>query len=127
MWLLSKSGWDINLPGIGDFFGGIGHLFGSLASWPASALVPLLIVLLGIVLIFGRKFIGALFLVLLIMIILPHFLIIPGILMIIFFPVVLIIIGIIILFGLVYMVLHVLNKLKIWYRLYFTKPNNNKP
>ena len=97
MWLLSKSGWDINLPGIGDFFGGIGHLFGSLASWSASALVPLLIVLLGIVLIFGRKFIGALFLVLLIMIILPHFLIIPGILMIIFFPVVLIIIGIIIL------------------------------
>jgi hypothetical protein len=97
IWLLSRSGWDINLPGIGDFFAGIGNVFGSLASWSASALVPLLIIFLGIVLILGRKFIGALFLVLLIMIILPHFLIVPGILMIIFFPVVLIIIGIIIL------------------------------
>lgn len=97
LWILKQSGWDINLPGIGDFFAGIGHFFGSLASWSASALVPVLIIFLGIVLILGRKFFGALFLVLLLMIILPHFLIIPGILMIIFFPVVLIIIGIIIL------------------------------
>lgn len=97
LWILKQSGWDINLPGIGDFFAGIGHFFGSLAGWSASALVPVLIIFLGIVLILGRKFFGALFLVLLLMIILPHFLIIPGILMIIFFPVVLIIIGIIIL------------------------------
>lgn len=97
LWILKQSGWDINLPGIDDFFAGIGHFFGSLASWSASALVPVLIIFLGIVLILGRKFFGALFLVLLLMIILPHFLIIPGILMIIFFPVVLIIIGIIIL------------------------------
>jgi hypothetical protein len=97
LWILKQSGWDINLPGIGGFFSGIGHFFGNLASWSASALVPVLIIFLGIVLILGRKFFGALFLVLLLMIILPHFLIIPGILMIIFFPVVLIIIGIIIL------------------------------
>jgi len=97
LWILKQSGWDINLPGIGDFFAGIGHFFGNLASWSASALVPLLIIFLGVVLILGRKFFGALFLVLLLLIILPHFLIIPGILMIIFFPVILIVIGIIIL------------------------------
>jgi hypothetical protein len=97
LWMLKQSGWDINLPGIGGFFAGIGHFFGNLFSWSASALVPLLIIFLGVVLILGRKFFGALLLVLLLMIILPHFLIIPGILMIIFFPVVLIVIGIIIL------------------------------
>ena len=96
LWILKQSGWDINLPGIGSFFAGIGSFFGNLFSWSASALVPLLIIFLGIVLILGRKFFGALFLVLLLLIILPHFLILPGILMIIFFPVVLIIIGIII-------------------------------
>jgi len=97
LWILKQSGWDINLPGIGGFFAGIGSFFGNLFSWSASALVPLLIIFLGIVLILGRKFFGALFLVLLLLVILPHFLILPGILMIIFFPVVLIIIGIIIL------------------------------
>ena len=97
LWILKQSGWDINLPGIGGFFAGIGNFFGNLFSWSALALVPLLIIFLGIVLILGRKFFGALFLVLLLLVILPHFLILPGILMIIFFPVVLIIIGIIIL------------------------------
>ncbi len=97
LWLLKRSGWDVNFPGIGDFFAGIGHFFGSLATMSVSALVPILVIFLGIILILGRKFIGALFLVLLFIIILPHFLIIPGILMVIFFPVVLVIIGIIIL------------------------------
>lgn len=97
LWLLKRSGWDVNFPGIGDFFAGIGHFFGSLATMSVSALVPILVIFLGVILILGRKFIGALFLVLLFIIILPHFLIIPGILMVVFFPVVLIIIGIIIL------------------------------
>jgi hypothetical protein len=97
LWLLKRSGWDVNFPGIGDFFAGIGHFFGSLATMSVSALVPILVIFLGVILILGRKFIGALFLVLLFIIILPHFLIIPGILMVIFFPVVLVIIGIIIL------------------------------
>ncbi len=97
LWILKRSGWDINLPDFGEFFAGIGQFFGNLFSWSAVATVPVLIILLGIVLILGRKFFGALLLVLLIMIILPHFLIIPGILMIIFFPVILIILGIIVL------------------------------
>jgi hypothetical protein len=97
LWILKKSGWDINLPGLGEFFSGIGQFFGNLFHMTAFATVPVLIILFGILLILGRKFLGALFLVLLIMIIVPHFLIIPGILMIIFFPIILIIIGIIVL------------------------------
>lgn len=84
LWILQKSGWNVNLPGIGDFFAGIGSFFGNLFHWSAAATVPVLIILFGIILILGRKFFAALFLVLLMMILLPHFLIIPGILMIIF-------------------------------------------
>lgn len=97
LWILKKSGWDINLPGIGDFFAGIGNFFGNFIHLSGAEAIPLLIILAGIILIAGRKFFGALFLVILIMILLPHFLIIPGILMIVFFPLILIIIGIIIL------------------------------
>jgi hypothetical protein len=97
LWILKQSGWDIHLPGIGEFLSGIGRFFGNLVSWSASAIIPLLILFLGVVLIFGRKLIGALLFVLLLLILLPHFLIIPGILMIIFFPVILIILGIVIL------------------------------
>jgi hypothetical protein len=95
--IMSKSGWDINLPGFGEFFGGIGRFFGNMAHWSADALLPVLVIFAGIVLIAGRRFFGALFLVILILILIPHFLIIPGILMFLFFPVLLIIIGIIIL------------------------------
>jgi hypothetical protein len=97
LWILGKSGWDINLPGVGDFFAGIGHFFGNIASWSVGATFPLLLLFIGIVLIAGRRFFGALLFVLLILIFIPHFLIFPGILMIIFFPVLLIIIGIIVL------------------------------
>lgn len=100
LWILKRSGWDINLPGVGDFFTGIGTFFDNLFHLSAGAAVPLLILLLGVVLILGRKFFAALFFVLLLMILLPHFLIIPGILMIILFPVILIVIGIIILINL---------------------------
>lgn len=97
LWILKQSGWDIHFPGIGEFFSGVGHFFSSLGHWSFGAIVPILIILVGISLIAGRRFFGALLFVLLLMIFIPHFLIIPGILMLIFFPVILIIIGIIIL------------------------------
>ncbi len=96
-WLLKKNGWDINLPDMGGFFAGIGHFFGNLFQLSAGAALPALIIVAGILLIIGRRFFGALFLVLLILILIPHFLILPGILMIVFFPITLIVIGIIIL------------------------------
>lgn len=93
LWILKRSGWDIHLPGLGYFF----ELAGNLFHWISGMSLPLLIVLLGVILIIGRKFFGALFLVLLLLIIIPNFLIIPGILMILFIPFFLIILGIIIL------------------------------
>lgn len=97
LWILKQSGWDIHFPNIGEFFSGIGHFFGNLTSWSGGSVLPILIIALGIVLILGRKFFGALFLVIILLIVIPNFLIIPGILMILFFPLILIIIGIIIL------------------------------
>lgn len=97
LWLLKQTGWDIHFPGIGEFFSSVGHFFGNLAQWSFSAAIPVLIILIGVGLILGRRFLGALLFVVLLMLILPNFLIIPGILMILFFPIILIIIGIIIL------------------------------
>jgi len=97
LWILKQSGWDIHFPGIGEFFSGVRHFFSNLAYWSFGAAVPVLIILFGIVLIIGRRFFGALLFVLLLLIFIPHFLIIPGILMFLFFPIILIIIGIIIL------------------------------
>lgn len=97
LWIMKQSGWDIHFPGIGDFFSGIGHFFSNLAHWSFGAALPVLIILIGIAVLAGRRFFGALLFVVLMMIFIPHFLIIPGILMILFFPLILIIIGIIIL------------------------------
>ena len=97
LWIMKQSGWDIHFPGIGDFFSGIGHFFSNLAHWSFGAALPVLIILIGIAVLAGRRFFGALLFVVLLMIFIPHFLIIPGILMILLFPLILIIIGIIIL------------------------------
>jgi hypothetical protein len=97
LWILKQSGWDIHLPNIGEFFSGVGNFISNLAHWSFGAIIPILIILIGISLIAGRRLFGALIFVLLMMIFIPNFLIIPGILMVLFFPLILIIIGIIIL------------------------------
>lgn len=97
LWILKQSGWDIHFPNIGEFFSSLGNFFGNLAHWSGGSILPILIIAFGILLILGRKFFGALFLVVILLIVLPNFLIIPGILMIVFFPLILIIIGILIL------------------------------
>ena len=97
LWILKQSGWDIHFPNIAEFFSRIGHLLGNLTSWSGGSALPILIIAFGIVLLLGRKFFGALFLFIILLIVIPNFLIVPGILMILFFPLILIIIGIIIL------------------------------
>jgi hypothetical protein len=97
LWILKQNGWDIHFPNIGEFFSSIGNFFGNMAHWSGGTVLPILIIAFGIILILGRKFFGALFLVILLMILLPNFIIIPGILMVLFFPIILIIVGIIIL------------------------------
>lgn len=97
LWILKRSGWDLNLPGIGDLFAAIGHFFGSMAHWSHQSVIPFLLLIAGILLLCGRRFFGALLFVIFLLMILPHFIIIPGLLLILFFPVILIIIGIILL------------------------------
>ena len=48
LWLLQKSGWNINLPGFGDFFAGIGSFFGNLFHLSAAAVLPMLIIFFGL-------------------------------------------------------------------------------
>lgn len=95
LWILKRGGWEINLPGFHEFFSGIANVFRSLASFSTEALIPIVLIFLGIMVIAGRKVIGAIILVLILLLIVPHFLIIPGIILIVFFPIILIILGII--------------------------------
>lgn len=97
LWILKSSGWEINLPGFHEFFSGIGNVIKAVANFSSDALIPIGIIFLGIVLIAGRKIIGAIIFIILLLLIIPHFLIIPGILLIILTPVILIIVGIILL------------------------------
>ena len=53
LWILKQSGWDIHFPGIGEFFSGVGHFFSSLGHWSFGAIIPILIILVGISLIAG--------------------------------------------------------------------------
>jgi len=88
--LLKHSGWDINFPGIGEFFSGVFHFIGKIG-W------PLFLIIAGVILLTGRRIIGTLILIIALLFILPHFIIIPGILLILFFPIILLIVGIAIL------------------------------
>jgi hypothetical protein len=97
IWLLKHNGWDINFPNIGELVTGFVNFFTNFAHWSTSAIFPLIIIFLGIMLIIGRKFLGALFLILILMIVLPWFLVIPGILLVVFLPIILIVIGIVVL------------------------------
>ncbi len=95
--ILRHAGWDINLPGVGAVFHRIGQFTGDVFHFFAHIGWPALLIIAGIILLAGRRLIGGLFLFLVLLFILPHFIIIPGILLIIFFPLILIIAGIVIL------------------------------
>lgn len=97
LWLLSRNGWDIHLPGFGSFFSGIGHFFSSMAGLAFNTAFPVFLIIIGIALILARRFLAALFLVVLFLIIMPSLIVIPGILITLFFPFILIILGIVIL------------------------------
>ncbi len=95
LWILKEIGWHIGVPGwyavqqAGSSFMNIFH-FGALSlSW------PVVILIVGLLLLIGRRVIGALLVCLSIFLFLPHFVIIPGILALLFLPVVLLVVGII--------------------------------
>jgi len=97
LWIMKKSGWDINLPGIGDVFSAFGNFIGNMAVWSHGMMLPILLLIAGILLITGRRLFWTLLFFIALLFFLPTFILIPGIIMLIFFPVILIVIGIVIL------------------------------
>ncbi len=95
-WILKEYGWHIGLPGWDAFrhamigFVNIFHV----NAWSVS--LPVILLIIGVLLLIGRRLIGTLLIIFAILFLLPH-LIVPGILAILFFPVLLIVLGIIVL------------------------------
>lgn len=95
--ILKEIGWEFNIPGFGAIFHGFWEFVGDVFRFIGNIGWPIILVIAGIVLIAGRRLFGALLLLLVLFFILPKFIVIPGILMILFFPVILLIAGIVIL------------------------------
>lgn len=95
-WILKEIGWLHGFPGwhaVQHSF----HSFTNIFHFGALNITwPLILLVVGIVLLAGRRFVGAILVLLAIIFFLPGFLIIPGILTVFFLPVILIILGIVV-------------------------------
>ncbi len=95
-WILKETGWSVYLPGW-DFVRETFHsVFNFVHVHLGNLLLPILLLVTGLALISGRRKVGGLLLLIALLIFIPG-LIIPGVLMVIFFPVLLIIVGILVL------------------------------
>lgn len=96
LWILKEIGWHIGLPG----WDAVNHAAGSFLNIFHVAAVaitwPVILLIVGILLLIGRRLVGTVLVLLALFLFLPHLMIIPGILAVIFFPVILIVLGIII-------------------------------
>ena len=95
LWILKEIGWHIGLPGwdsVQYATGSFLNIF-HVAAW--SITWPVIILIVGFILLIGRRLIGTILVLLALFLFLPHLIIIPGILAIVFFPVLLIVLGII--------------------------------
>ena len=96
LWILNEVGWLHGWPVWHSVqhsvinFGNIFHFGAISVTW------PLILLIVGLILIAGRRFIGTVLIVLAILFFLPGGFIIPGILTVFFLPVILIILGIIV-------------------------------
>ncbi len=95
IWLLKETGWQFHLHGgeFGNIIAGFASFLGAIA-WIVS--IPVILLIVGILLITGRKVLGTILVILGILFLLNN-LIIPGFVMILFSPIVLIIIGVLLL------------------------------
>lgn len=93
--ILKHSEWGFNIPGLGSIFHGIGQFMGDVFHFIVSIGWPAVLIIAGIILLTGRRIIGGLILLLVLLFILPNFILIPGILLFVFFPLILIIVGIV--------------------------------
>lgn len=89
LWILKEVGWHTVEHAAGSFLN-VFHVAALTITW------PIILLLVGIVLLIGRRLIGTLLVILALIFFLPHLIIIPGILAVVFFPVLLVVAGIII-------------------------------
>ncbi len=95
--ILKNTEWGTSIPGIGWMFAAIGRFVGSAFHAVTHIGWPLILVVAGVLLLMGRRFLGGLLFFLILLFILPKFILIPGLLLILFLPLILIIAGIVIL------------------------------
>ena len=94
LWVLKEIGWHIGLPGWHAVHHAATNFFNIFQVGAIAITWPVILLVVGVILLAGRRLIGTLLIVLAVVFLLPH-LIIPGILAIIFLPVLLVIVGII--------------------------------
>lgn len=95
-WIIKETGWSVYLPGWEFFRDSVRTVSSFLVEHLGNFLVPILLLVTGVALISGRRRVGGLLLLIGLLIFIPG-LIIPGVLMVVFFPVLLIIVGILVL------------------------------
>lgn len=94
LWILKEIGWHIGLPGWHAVREASSNLLNIFHVGAFTITWPVILLLVGVLLIAGRRLIGTLLIILAVLFLLPH-LVIPGILAILFLPVILIVLGII--------------------------------
>lgn len=94
-WILKETGWSIHLPGLEWIREAVYSVSGFLKQHLGDLLVPVLILVVGLLLISGRRRIGALLVLLVLALLLPG-LILPGLFLLFTFPVLLILVGVLV-------------------------------
>ncbi len=85
------------IPGISTIIHAIGSAVHEVVHFVGKIGWPIFLIIAGVILLTGRRILGTLILILLLLFILPNFIVIPGILLFLFFPLILLVVGIIIL------------------------------
>lgn len=92
-WILRETGWFIHLPGWEFFRDRIWETFSFLRVELGDLLLPILLLVTGLLLVSGRRRVGGLLVLIALLVFIPG-IVVPGILMVMFFPLLLIIVGI---------------------------------
>lgn len=92
---MKETGWVFHLPGIEFLRDGVFAVYDFFHQYLGKLLVPVVLLVIGLLLVSGRRRIGWLVLLLLVLVFMPG-LIVPGVLLIIAFPVILIVLGLLV-------------------------------
>ncbi|WP_163709871.1 hypothetical protein [Mangrovibacterium lignilyticum] len=92
-WIIKETGWAVYLPGWEFFRDRFVETFSFLKMELGDLLLPVLLLVTGLLLVSGKRRVGGLLIVIALLIFIPG-IVIPGVLMVLFFPLLLVIIGI---------------------------------